>query len=69
MAEPPAPRPIDPVPLREPIADRVTLILPPVWGRWLEQVRRVQLDHEARLRALEAGLVAVMDRVAALEGP
>lgn len=33
---------LDPVPMREPIAFRETLLIPPVWVRWLEQLRRAQ---------------------------
>lgn len=33
---------LDPVPLREPIAFRETLLIPPVWVRWLDQLRRAQ---------------------------
>lgn len=63
MAEqPPVPRPVDPVPLREPIVERATLTLPPVWARWLEQVRTTQAQMEAQILDLQA-------RVAALEGP
>lgn len=38
MAEPV----LDPVPMREPIAFRETLLIPPVWVRWLEALRRAQ---------------------------
>lgn len=34
---------LDPVPMREPIAFRETLLIPPVWVRWLELLRRQAL--------------------------
>ena len=33
---------LEPVPVREPIAFRETLLIPPVWVRWLEALRRAQ---------------------------
>lgn len=58
MAEPG----LDPVPVREPIAARDSLLLMAVWVRWLDALRTQQQRQEARLADVEA-------RVAALEGP
>jgi hypothetical protein len=50
---------IEPVPAREPVIYRDTLVLTAVWIRWLEMF---QTDTQQRLAALEA-------RVTALETP
>jgi hypothetical protein len=50
---------VDPVPAREPVVFRDTLLLTAVWIRWLATF---QTETQHRLEALEA-------RVAALEAP
>ena len=54
--------PLDPVPVREPLADRATLVLPAVWIRWFETLRTQQQQMQAEIADLQA-------RVSALENP
>ena len=60
MAEPPVPRPLDPVPVRQAVVERPTCTLTAPWVRWLEEVRAVQAGMQAEIDDLRA-------RVAALE--
>jgi hypothetical protein len=53
---------LDPVPVRQAVVDREPLTLTAPWVRWLEELRR---QHQQ----MQAEIVDLQQRVAALEGP